>query len=207
MGNLILLSSIDEKLNHAFKDEIQSIVSEHGSRLGYIPSQYDETRFYFNKTKPFLEDLGFDAFVYADIDQEFEDHHLEELKKCDAIYLSGGNTFYFLNNLKKRGMIPFLKEFVERGGILIGVSAGAMIMTTSIESAHFLDLNEIGLDDLNGLGLVDVHFLPHSDKVVDQMEEVRTSLAGTVYACKDGAGLIVQEDGTVQTYGTIERWK
>lgn len=200
------MSSIDETLDHSLKDEIQSIVTEQGSRLGYIPSQYDATRFFFNKTKPLLEDFGFDEYYYADIDQEFEESHLEQLKTCDAIYLSGGNTFYFLNNLRKRGMIPFLQAFVERGGILIGVSAGAMIMTTTIEAAQFLDPNEIGLDDLNGLGLVEVHFLPHSDKVIDHMEEVKTGLTGQVYACKDSAGLIVH-NGTVQTYGKIERWK
>jgi peptidase E len=81
------------------------------------------------------------------------------------INLSGGNTFRFLKSIKERGAESRLVEYARNGGILIGVSAGAMILTPSIESAFICgDVNTVGLSDLEGLELVSFFFDPHSSK-------------------------------------------
>jgi dipeptidase E len=207
VGHCVLLSSIDEELDEGLEEVIHKMIKGSGRKLGYVPSQYDETRQYYNKMKPNLDRFGFDEYVYVDIDKEFDERLLDELKRCNAIYMSGGNTYYFLNNLLKRGLIPFLRDFVEQGGILIGVSAGAMIMCRTIEAARFLDPNEIGLKDLNGLGRVAAHFLPHYDEQVHDGKEIRSELDGTIYVCKDGSGLIVDTTSTINSYGKIEKWQ
>lgn len=207
VGHCVLLSSIDEELDVELEGVIHKLIKGSGRKLGYVPSQYNETKHYFNKMKTNLDRFGFEDYVYADIDQEFDERLLDELKRCNAIYMSGGNTYYFLNNLRRRGLIPFLRDFVEQGGILIGVSAGAMIMCRTIEAAGFLDPNEIGLKDMNGVGCVASHFLPHYDEQIHDRKEISSRLDGTIYACKDGAGLIVDTTGAINSYGKIEKWQ
>ena len=46
---------------------------------------------------------------------------------CDAIHLTGGNTFQFSYWLRERGLDAELKRYAKAGGVLIGVSAGAIL--------------------------------------------------------------------------------
>ncbi|WP_408009008.1 Type 1 glutamine amidotransferase-like domain-containing protein [Pseudalkalibacillus sp. A8] len=165
MGNLVMLSNIDEHLDQELEYRIRHIVSKKGFILGYIPSQYDPTKFYFNRMKPHLDRFGFKKYLYFDIDEEYTPQNLEKLSQCDAIYLSGGNTYYFLKNLRSRNMLSFLRDYMGKGGLLIGVSAGAMMISPTISVAQFLDPNEVGLSDLNALDLASIHFLPQSDRI------------------------------------------
>ncbi|WP_199621429.1 Type 1 glutamine amidotransferase-like domain-containing protein [Paenibacillus alkalitolerans] len=75
----------------------------------------------------------------------------------DAIHLSGGNTFYFLSLLKKRNTMEMLRAYVNKGGILIGVSAGSILMTKTIGFAGY------GVDGDRNVVYVDFEFLPHWD--------------------------------------------
>ena len=58
----------------------------------------------------------------------FKEELLEEVKKANFIYFSGGNPTYLYETIKDT---PFYKEIVNihhNGGIIAGCSAGAMIM-------------------------------------------------------------------------------
>jgi len=89
--------------------------------------------------------------LYFDVDKEYDEKKIEELLACDAIFLSGGNTYYFLNSLRKRKFLPKLREYVRIGGILIGVSAGSIIMSKTIDITTLHDENTIGLKDYTAL--------------------------------------------------------
>ena len=122
---------------------------------------------------------------------------LPALLACDAIHLSGGDTFYFLHWLRRRGMLSVLQRYVADGGLLIGVSAGAILMTANIGiSTNYGDTPLAGDPDWTGLGLVDFAFVPHLDSHPDgikTMQEYADRHQVTVYGCRDGDGLIVQE--------------
>lgn len=96
----------------------------------------------------------------------------KDIQDSDVIYLSGGNTFEFLAALRKAKLIPKLRKFVERGGLLCGMSAGAILLTSNIKLASIpketADENEIGLKNLKALGLVDFHFCPHYETWMDK---------------------------------------
>ena len=86
------------------------------------------------------------------------------LLASDVIYLSGGNTYYFLHHLRRSGPIPVLREFVARGGVLAGLSAGAILMTPHIGLAGYpsfdRDENDVGLRNEASLALVDFALPP-----------------------------------------------
>jgi len=165
--------------------------------IGYIPSSNDPDRLFFRARQAYYARYGAEVAIYFELDLAYMPERLAALLACDAIHLSGGNTFYFLHWLRQRAMLGALRRYVSKGGLLIGVSAGAILMTANIGiSALYGDTPLEGDSDWSGLGLVDFAFLPHIDSLSGGMkavQEIARRLQVTVYACRDGDGLIVQE--------------
>jgi len=180
-------------------------------KITYIPSQSDPTRKYFSQKVEWYKKLGVTDLLYFDIDKEYDKSKTDELLKTDAIFLSGGNTYYFLNSLKKRNLIPVLRGYVEKGGVLIGVSAGSMIMSktirvTTIDTDMGGDQNTVNLKDFSSLGLVDFEFFPHFDEnngeLVKRLQEYSKRSNSVIYVCRDGDGIIVNGE-SVQFIGEV----
>ena len=124
----LLLYNITHKLNQ----ELVKLLPVK-SRITYIPAASDTTGKYFKKFKRWFGYYGYKNFIYCDLDKEFDEARIPEVENSDAIYLSGGNTFYFLNSIKKRGFINLFKRFAQSGKLVIGLSAGAYIITSTIK--------------------------------------------------------------------------
>lgn len=80
------------------------------------------------------------------------------------VYLSGGNTFHYPLHLRRSGLIHALRDFADRGGVLAGLSAGAILATPHIGLAAHPDF--------------------------DRDERSRFP----DYACNDGSGIVVEGD-------------
>ncbi len=176
-------------------------------KIGYIPSQSDDQeKTWFKKKVEWYKQFGITDLLYFDIDKEYDEKKLDELLACDAIFLSGGNTYYFLNSLKTRNLLPVLKDYVKKGGVLVGVSAGSMIMSSTINIATLHDENTIGLKDYTSLGLVNFEFFPHLDHNKEQflkdVKEYSMKSKSVIYACKDGDGIIINGD-KIQFFGEV----
>lgn len=191
MRKLVLLSDIS-KCNSLLEEKIRELLNDNPLKLGYIPSQTDKSRKYFKKSKVFFERMGFKDFLYFDVDSEYDESLIDQLITCDAIYLSGGNTFKFLKNLKSKQMLTLLRDVVDSGKVLIGASAGSILMSETIRSAEYIDENTVGLDDLSSLALVDFDFMPHWEHEQHQKERlVQEYNNKTLYTCSDGDGIII----------------
>lgn len=83
--------------------------------------------------------------------------------KNDFIYVSGGNTFYLLQELKKSNADQLLAEQIENGKIYIGVSAGSMVLSPDISYVELIDDSSKAPDltDFAGLGILPFSPLPH----------------------------------------------
>lgn len=180
-------------------------------KIAYIPSKSDLTRKYFNKKVEWYKQFGINDFLYFDIDQEYNEEKIPELISCDAIFLSGGNTYYFLNSMKNRNFLPVLKNYVKKGGILIGVSAGSIIMSKTIAISSVADdmadeQNLVGLKDFSALGLINFEFYPHFDinnvEITKKLKEYSRTSNSIIYACKDGDGIIVNGED-IQFFGEV----
>jgi dipeptidase E len=135
------------------------------------------------------------------IDTDYTEVLKDEVFKSDIIHLSGGNTFYFLKHLRKTGMLEELKAFAKNGGILTGLSAGAILMTKTIETAGFpsfdKDDNDENIKSLKAMNLVNFEFFPHyknSKRYDKEIELYSKSTDRPLYACPDGSGIIVDND-------------
>jgi dipeptidase E len=128
---------------------------------------------------------------------------IARLHASDIVYLSGGNTFHFLAHLRRSRLFSALQRFADRGGVLAGLSAGAILTTPNIGLAAYPsfdhDENEVGLPESRwgALDLVDFEFFPHyrtSRRYRDALLDYSRRSRFPVYACRDGSGIVVERD-------------
>ena len=117
--------------------------------------------------------------------------------------------FYFLKHLQQAGLMKHLKAFAKKGGVLVGLSAGALIMSPTIRSAGEKDMypdpNEVKLKNLRGLNLFPFEFSPHYDHVKKEMNahlKYSKKTRYPVFAVKDGSGVIIRGK-EVMTHGKV----
>jgi len=84
---------------------------------------------------------------------------VEAIKKSEAIFVGGGNTFVLTNQLYKNNLISVLKETVKKGTPYLGTSAGSNICGLTIKTTN--DMPIVYPPNFNALGLVPFNINPH----------------------------------------------
>lgn len=129
---------------------------------------------------------------------DLSEHQAGELDQFDGVYIGGGNTFALLAELRKSGFEHHLSEYAHRGKALYGGSAGAAVFGRDIRTVNYLDRNEVGLVETQGLDLavghaIWVHYQPQDDKLIDtyihQYQQPVIALSERSGIVIDGAGL------------------
>lgn len=117
----------------------------------------EQNRFAVKAWEDFLK-MGIWHIEFIDI--EFDDP--SKLEAFDVIYLNGGNPFYLLHHLKRSGADQVLQKMAE-DKILLGVSAGAMVLGPDIQVADYFtpEMNTLQTKDLSGLKLIEEPIFPH----------------------------------------------
>jgi len=183
------------------------LIGKPRARIGFIPSAAAPGDAFYYSQREYYARLGAKLSPCVNLDQRFVPQRIDELLQCDAIHLSGGNTHHSLFWLRRRGLTALLLDYVERGGVLIGVSAGAIVMTPEIASCQLCgDERDIDLSDLCGLALTDFGFAPHFGRAFDlaalQTFSRDREPERIVYGCPDGAGIVIDGD-RVQLVGDV----
>lgn len=109
------------------------------------------------------------------------------LADVDVLWLTGGNTFHLLDQVRKTGFDAWLKENID-SKVYVGGSASSILMAPTIKIANLEpgDDNLTGLEDLTGLGYVDFEIEPHCDEArFAQVEEYAKTADNPVYALDD----------------------
>lgn len=88
---------------------------------------------------------------------------VNKLKKNDFIYITGGNTFFLLQEIRRIGVDEVLVQEINKGKLYIGESAGAIIVAPDISYSIEMDNPEKApdLSNYTGLGLVNFNVVPH----------------------------------------------
>lgn len=204
---LVLYSGGDEKENRQLDKAFVELIGKKNPVVTFIPSSSylseEEFRLYVKHYSKFK----ITRFIHFPVDVPFDKILFQEVIRSDAIHLGGGNTFYFLNSLRKAKLLPELRKFVEKGGVLTGLSAGAIMMTENIDLAGYPDFdrdeNIVGLKNLSSLGLLDFAFFPHfknSARYDVAFKKYSKAKNKVIYACPDGSGIVVK-DGELRFIG------
>jgi len=116
---------------------------------------------------------------------------IPDLSKYDSIYIGGGNTYILLDYIYQKNLINLIPEFVSKGGIYYGGSAGAIIIGKNIVTAKKTDdvsyLFSKGLNKVGGYS-VKPHYIPSVDK--DLMKICQENKQGII-AIPENSGLII----------------
>lgn len=206
----IFLLSVTDNLQTDLRNSLTEELSKRGGTVAYISSEpQDSNRPYYKSTIEDYSHFGNDIKVdYFDLSDNFSDEALLKLLDYGTIYLSGGNTYAFMDAAKKRNIYPILKKHLENGGLLIGASAGSIMMTPSIDLAGMGgDKNTPNLKDTTGFNFVDFEFHPHfkDNEVPDYLSEYMKGRGYDLYTCKDGSG-IFYSNGKIRLFGQVSKW-
>lgn len=195
---LVLYSGGDEKENLSLDRAFIKLLEKKNPVVTFIPSSSYLSEQEFRSFVRHYSKFKITRFIHFPVDVPFDRILFQEVMRSDAIHLGGGNTFYFLNSLRKAKLIPDLQKFVERGGVLTGLSAGAIMMTSNIEMAAYpefdRDENTVKIKNLSALGLLDFAFFPHfknSSRYDTFFKKYSREKGKVIYACPDGAGIVV----------------
>lgn len=206
--SLTFLSGCDFESNiHILRDSVADIPKS--ETLTFIPFSDWDSDEDFDDFKKTFKRLGFRKFIKFPIDIYFSKILEGAVLDTPFIFLGGGNTFYFINSMRKIGFLNKLKNYYMSGGSLGGMSAGAIILTPSIKSASYpqfdCDENVDNIKNFNSLGLVNFEFFPHyknSERYNEELIYQSKNTSNPIYAARDGSG-IIEKDEEIIFYGDI----
>jgi dipeptidase E len=81
------------------------------------------------------------------------------LRRAQAVYISGGNTFLLNHRLHISRLMPYLRKKVQAGLPVVGFSAGMILCGPNILTSH--DLNTVGTSYFDGLDVTPFNFFAH----------------------------------------------
>ncbi|ATH08530.1 hypothetical protein BIY24_11385 [Halobacteriovorax marinus] len=204
---LVFYSGGDRDDNFELDQIALNLTNKARPKMAFIPSWSYESEYDFKEFVNQYSRHGVTQFLHFPIDIPYDEILLKEVLKSDIIHLDGGNTYYFLKYLRKSGMMRHLKEFVAKGGVLTGLSAGGILMTPRIETAGFpefdRDDNDVRISNFKAMNLVRFEFFPHyknSKRYDDDLIKYSKSLNIPLYALPDGSGIII-EDHSIKFHG------
>lgn len=161
MKRLFLSSSFKDvaKVFAAFANEDLK-----GKTVTFIPTASipEKVVFYVEAGKKALEKLGL-TVDELEISTATPKDIANTLQKNDYIYISGGNTFFLLQELKRTGADKIITEQVNCGKLYIGESAGSIAASPTAEYAKGLDdvKKAPDLTSFDALHLSEFYPLPH----------------------------------------------
>lgn len=137
-----------------------------GKSVAFIPtaSLTETIKFYVKSGRKALEKAGLEVHE-LEITKATIEEISNVLSNCDYIYVTGGNTFFLLQELKRKGADAIIFNLVMQGKPYIGESAGAIIASTDTEYMRAVNFDPVSkapeLTEFSSLGLIDRYVIPH----------------------------------------------
>lgn len=156
-------------LSSSFKDVADIFVNfaqeeVKGKTVTFIPtaSITEKVKFYVGSAKKAFTKMGL-IVDELELTQATADEIIRKLQKNDYIYISGGNTFFLLQELKRKGADKIIAEQIELGKLYIGESAGSMVVSPNIEYVKVMDDPKAAPDlvTYSALNVIDFYPVPH----------------------------------------------
>ena len=143
------------------KNYLSKMVS---NKIVFIPTAGNVEPYtgYIDEGIEMLKSLGYEVEI-LDITKFDETYLKDKFLKTECICISGGNTFYLLQEIKRKNLVEVLFKRIKEGLFYIGESAGAIIMSENIEYSQMMDDKSIAseLDNYMGVNVFDHYVVPH----------------------------------------------
>lgn len=146
----------------------------------------------------------------VDFTMLLEDDEVPELSIFNAIYIGGGNTFTLLDFVIKRGLNEKFIEYINKGGVIYGGSAGAIIFGKDIRTVE--EENDEDYQYYLGMNLFnDYSIICHYEESIDsKIFDTLAKIRNPILALPENAGLILKNNeieiiGNVYTFNESKK--
>jgi dipeptidase E len=179
---------------------LRSLSGRKAPRILYIPSARSSRQKAFDDVHSYYSKLGFPDVTFFEPEDQPPDGGVRAFQNTDVVHLSGGEVIAFARRLRMTGCDLHLKKFLDRGGVVLGVSAGAMILSRTFKTSVLF--GERG--EFQGLGVVDFEIIPHASEHFprrDLIDRFAKEKSVPVYAMDDG-DIITVNGRKICTFGS-----
>ena len=110
--------------------------------------------------------------------------------------------------IRQRQFGEHLKRYLQKGGFLVGISAGAMILTPSLGLLTYFEKKKSASTPQKALKILDFEFYPHfkqDDATTKQLAQYAKAKKTTVLACDDDAGISIKNE-RIELLGNVTRF-
>ncbi len=200
--NIILLSGVDTS------DNIEALkyIKEKYPKLKkvcYIPAEVQDSEGEMKQAlKDFKKYVKATRFEIAVLENENAASIKKKIETSDILFLGGGNTFHFFDNIKKKGLLTAFKKHLKNKKMIIGLSAGGIVLTPSLMMACFpsKDADECNVQrkDFKALNLLPFEVCPHyksSKNMIKDLLAYSSLHNPPLYGIKDGDFIAVGDEG------------
>ncbi|MEC0301305.1 Type 1 glutamine amidotransferase-like domain-containing protein [Peribacillus frigoritolerans] len=203
MGKILLTSNgfFTDLIKQQFLQLIDGDLSNLKATIITTASHKKQNNRFAMKAKDDLLGFGFKKVDFNDI--AFDKPEL--LEKYNVIYINGGNPFYLLYHMKKSGADLILKDIAKQNTVIVGVSAGAIILGPNIEVVNYFtpQINTVNMQNLTALGLTNKAIFPHYDRedlfqnnsgrsIEDRLKVFEIINKCSIVRLKDNESLLIQ---------------
>ncbi|MEK4092671.1 Type 1 glutamine amidotransferase-like domain-containing protein [Viridibacillus sp. FSL H8-0110] len=204
MLKLLLTSNgfYTDAIKNQFLILIDGEVNEMKVAIITTASPHKENNRYAQKAKEDFREMGFQNIDFIDL--EFDNP--ESLTQKDVIYINGGNPFNLLFHTKQSGADKILRQLVSKNVVIVGVSAGAVLLGPNIKVVHSFtpQMDTLNTKDFSALGLTDQLVFPHYDRedlfkdstsktIEDRLKEFETRENCEITRLKDDEYITVEK--------------
>lgn len=158
----LFLASLFKDVSPIFVDFANENLA--GKKVTFIPTAAlpDKLNFHIEYSKKLLSKMG---LIVDELEISTAAHSdiVNKLEKNDYIYVTGGNTFFLLQEMNRSGAGNLIKTQINAGKLFIGESAGAILLAPDIEYARDTDnpLAAPQLKTFEALNIIDFYPVPH----------------------------------------------
>ena len=202
MVNLILLGGGKSKFSDKLNSHILDSLPKNRKRILFIPHAMDPLhrthQSCFDEIKGAFKTINFNRI------DNLKDLSIseKEILKYGAVYIGGGNTFLLSHLFTYSGFKNKLRKLIDSGMLIIGNSAGSILLGKDISFAH--DENKVNLTDMGGLNYIKdysvyCHFTEekYHKEILDYINRTKSS----VIALTEDSGIHIMDD-TILVIGT-----
>ncbi len=175
---LLLCGGGSGEQNTLANQKLNEII-DHNKPLLYIPLAMDENDHPYDSCYEWIQGELTDVDIPSiEMVRSFEDLASKDLQQYCALFIGGGNTYKLLFGLKQSGAFNNIKDYINKDGIVIGGSAGAVIFGYDIDVISSMDSNDVNLIDTKGFNSISgISIFPHYTnkkiKLTEEENEVR----------------------------------
>ncbi|XP_064641476.1 alpha-aspartyl dipeptidase-like isoform X1 [Lineus longissimus] len=181
-------------------DQIKKFLADKVKTVLFVPYALDDRDGYAAKAKEAFGNMGYNVESIHS-----KESAVDAVRKAEAIFIGGGNTFRLLTTLYSEKIIPEIQKRVLEDGIpYIGSSAGTNVATISINTTN--DMPIVHPPSFDALKLVPFNINPHymdpspnnthmgetREQRIKQYHEYETSWP--VLGLREGSMLLVEGD-------------